>query len=186
MDPVEHDVAVAEVSHVPQIVSSLMAGNLADVPRSHLMLSGQGVRDVTRIAASDETMWTQIITANRAAIQTQLARLSSTLADVEAHLDSPVAVAEFLRHGIAGTRGLPGKHGRSALEWAHVVVEIPDSPGALAKLFAQVEAVGVNVEDLEIEHDRDREVGYINVAVSPDQAGELAQAMTDAGWTLKP
>ncbi len=185
MDPAEHDVAVAEVSHVPQIVSSLMAGNLVGVEASHLRLAGQGVRDVTRIAASDETMWTQIITANQAAIRDRLAKLAAALTAVEESLDSPQAVSAFLEEGAAGVRALPGKHGRTAADYAHVVIEIPDSPGALARLFAEVDAAGVNVEDLTIEHDSQREVGYIAIAVLPDQAEALARSMTEAGWTLK-
>lgn len=186
MDPAEHDLAVAEVSHVPQIVSSLMAGNLTDVVPAHLRLAGQGVRDVTRIAASDETMWTQIVMANQAAIRAELAKLSAVLTQIEDHLDSPELVAEFFRHGAEGTRRLPGKHGRTADQFVYVVVEIPDSPGALARLFADVNAAGVNVEDLGIEHDRTREVGYIAIAVEPDKAESLTQAMTTAGWSLKP
>jgi prephenate dehydrogenase len=67
-----------------------------------------------------------------------------------------------------------------------VVVEIPDSPGALARLFSDVEEAGINVEDLSIEHDSEREVGYMSIAVQPDTADWLAQAMTASGWTLKP
>ena len=185
MDACEHDVAVAEVSHVPQIMSSLMAGNLVDVPVSHLRLAGQGVRDVTRIAASDENMWTQIITSNREVIGAQLEKVATALDAVRAHLDSSPSVFQFMRHGVEGVRGLPGKHGRSQQDYVHLIVEIPDSPGALARLFADVDAAGVNVEDLEIEHDRTREVGYISIAIQPEKADELASAMTGAGWTLK-
>jgi len=185
MDAGEHDLAVAEVSHVPQIISSLMAGNLVDVPASHLRLAGQGVRDVTRIAASDENMWTQIITSNREVIGTQLEKVAEALDDVRSHLDSPQVVFDFMRHGVEGTRVLPGKHGRTQQDYVHLIVEIPDSPGALARLFADVDAAGVNVEDLGIEHDRTREVGYISIAIQPEKADSLAQAMTEAGWTLK-
>ena len=185
MVPTEHDLAVAEVSHVPQIMSSLMAGNLVDVLPSHLRLAGQGVRDVTRIAASDESMWTQIITANRDVIGVQLEKVATALDDVRSHLDSPQVVYQFMRHGVEGTRVLPGKHGRTQQDYVHLIVEIPDSPGALARLFADVDAAGVNVEDLGIEHDRTREVGYISIAIQPEKADALAQAMTGAGWTLK-
>jgi len=185
MDSLEHDQAVAEVSHVPQILSSLMAGNLRGVLPSHLRLAGQGVRDVTRIAASDVAMWTQIITANHEAISAQLAILNEAWDRVRTHLDSPDAVAAFLASGNDGARALPGKHGRTPHDYQFVVVEIPDSPGALARLFADIDAVGVNVEDLRIEHDRAREVGYMSIAVDPERVDGLEQAIRDAGWTLR-
>jgi len=185
MTPAEHDVAVAEVSHVPQVISSLMAGNLRGVPASHLRLAGQGVRDVTRLAGSEPVMWSQIITANRAAISDRLGRIVDALRVLIAELDSPAAVTAFLESGGAGARALPGKHGRLPSDYAHVVVEIPDSPGALGRLFSDVEVVGVNVEDLSIEHDQQRAVGYISIAVEPAKAASLADAIVGRGWTVR-
>ena len=42
-------------------------------------------------------------------------------------------LAAVLERGLAGTRALPGKHGLAVVSYAHVVVEIPDAPGALAR-----------------------------------------------------
>ena len=50
-----------------------------------------------------------------------------------------------LERGVTGTRRIPGKHGTAPVHYAQVVVAIPDAPGALARLFADVEAAGVNV-----------------------------------------
>ena len=41
-------------------------GTVADADPSHLALSGQGVRDVTRIAAGDPALWRQILICQRA------------------------------------------------------------------------------------------------------------------------
>lgn len=185
MAPDEHDVAVAEVSHVPQIVSSLMAGNLIKVRPEHLRLAGSGVRDVTRIAGSEPRMWTQIITANRDAIGSELRRMARSLDTLVDHLESSEQVEAFMARGVSGAKALPGKHGRRAEDYAHVIVEIPDSPGALARLFADVGEAGVNVEDLGIEHDETREVGYMSIAVESRRAAELEQVMVSKGWVLK-
>jgi prephenate dehydrogenase len=64
----DHDLAVARVSHLPHLMSALAAGSLVDAPSAHLELSGQGVRDVTRIAGGDPGLWTQIVTPNSKAL----------------------------------------------------------------------------------------------------------------------
>lgn len=181
----EHDEAVAQVSHLPQLMSSLTAGRLVDVPAEHLRLAGQGIRDVTRIAGSDPDLWQQIVAANATAVRTELLAVQDALAGLVAVLDDPVAVREFIARGRQGTRALPGKHGHRALDFAYVVVEIPDAPGALARLFADIDAAGVNVEDLAIEHDEAREVGYLSVSVTPDRAPELTATMTARGWSVR-
>jgi prephenate dehydrogenase len=53
MQAAEHDVAVALVSHVPQVAASLVAAQLSGADEAAVGLSGQGLRDVTRIAAGD-------------------------------------------------------------------------------------------------------------------------------------
>lgn len=185
LDVQEHDEAVAQVSHLPQLLSSLAAGRLVDVPRDHLRLAGQGLRDVTRIAASDPALWRQIVAANAVAVRTELTAVHASLGELLVMLDDPDAVEAFVTKGREGTRALPGKHGHLATDYAHVVVEIPDAPGALARLFADVDAAGVNVEDVVIEHDEAREVGFLSIAVTPDRADALERAMVSAGWTLR-
>lgn len=64
MGAAEHDAAVAAVSHAPQLVSSLLAARLEDLPESALALAGQGLRDTTRIAASDPRLWAAIVVGN--------------------------------------------------------------------------------------------------------------------------
>ena len=44
-----------------------------------------------------------------------------------------------------------------------------DEPGALARLFGDVSAAGVNVEDISIEHDPPG-LGYLALSVAPEQA----------------
>ena len=66
LSPDEHDIAVARVSHLPHLLSVLTAAQLVDAPTGHLTLSGQGLRDVTRVAAGDPALWGEILAANAA------------------------------------------------------------------------------------------------------------------------
>lgn len=185
LDADEHDRAVAELSHMPQLMSSLTAARLRDVPAPDLRLAGQGVRDVTRIAGSDPGLWRQIITANAKEIGTQLKAVRADLDALIDHLDDPEEVADLVERGRQGVTALPGKHGRKPADMSAVVVEIPDTPGALARLFTDIQSQGINIEDLSIEHGLSREVGYLSVAVDADRAPQLRAAMSKAGWDLR-
>lgn len=185
MGAAHHDEAVAQVSHVPHLLSALMAGVLTLAPAEHLRLAGQGLRDVTRIAGSDPSLWGQIIGANREAVRKELLELQDEMGRLVRALDDPAAMTAFLARGREGTQALPGKHGLAPVDYAKVVVEIPDEPGSLARLFRDIEDAGVNIEDLSIDHDLDRELGYLSVQVSPQRATDLRAAMVAAGWTLR-
>ncbi|MDX6324616.1 MAG: prephenate dehydrogenase [Nocardioidaceae bacterium] len=183
--PEEHDEAVARTSHVPHVMAVLAAGALASAPHEHLALSGQGVRDVTRIAAGDPRLWEQILTANTGAVSTLLRQLRSDLDALLGALEtgSRPALAEILSRGVAGTAAIPGKHGAPAGEETAVYVAVPDHPGELARLFADVGEIGVNIEDVRIDHDPGRPVGLVELTVAADRAAHLSEALASREWT---
>ena len=72
MSAVEHDALLAAVSHVPHLMSALIARLLPTAAKS---LVGSGWRDITRVAAGDPTLWAAICQENREAILGELDRL---------------------------------------------------------------------------------------------------------------
>lgn len=186
MTPEEHDVAVARVSHLPHLVAALTAAQLAAAPPEHLALSGQGVRDVTRIAAGDPRLWRQILAANAGAVTSLLTSLRDDLDKVVKSLadgDSE-GIEKVLAAGVAGTSVIPGKHGGPAVDLAIVTVAIPDEPGALARLFGDVGTAKVNIEDLRIDHDPARAFGLVELDVAADSADDLLRALDARGWAV--
>ena len=184
LPPAEHDRAVARTSHLPHLLSSLVAGRLADAPEGHLALSGQGVRDVTRVAAGDPQLYGQIVAANAEAVL-------GLLAEVRSQLDALIdAVADGDRHrletllsqGVAGTRAIPGKHGGPARPMRSVFVSVPDHPGELARLFAAAGIAEVNIEDVRIDHDPGRPVGLVELVVDETLADQLLGSLESQGW----
>jgi prephenate dehydrogenase len=189
MTPEEHDDGVALVSHVPQVVASLMASRLAAAPDSSLGLAGQGVRDVTRIAASDPALWVQILGANASPVVAVLRALRVDLDGVIDALAAPEApgarraVAEAIGAGNGGVSRLPGKHGSTA-QFSSVIVLVDDTPGQLGRLLTEIGEIGVNLEDLRLEHSPGAPVGLAEVAIVPDQEQRLVAELERRGWTV--
>ncbi len=118
----------------------------------------------TRIAGSDPDLWEQILGANSAAVLSELHQVRDELAVMIQALEAAPGSQSLraqLERGVAGMQKIPGKHGARPVTYSQVVVEIPDQPGALGRLFSDVGAAGVNVEDISIEHDQVRQVGYL-------------------------
>jgi prephenate dehydrogenase len=185
MDADQHDLAVARVSHLPHIVAAVTAGLLQGAPEEHLVLSGQGLRDVTRIAGSDPALWRQIVCANAAALAPLVAEVRDRLDDFVTSLQSAEvgAVEKAPAAGVVGAASVPGKHGGPSLDLTQVTVAIPDRPGALAELFGHVGEAGVNIEDLRIDHDPGRAYGHVELDVSAEHADRLVDALTERDWT---
>jgi prephenate dehydrogenase len=189
MDPESHDQAVAYVSHAPQLVSTLMASRLRDAPDAALGLAGAGVRDVTRVAASDPGLWVQIIGANAGRVRPvleglrdELTVLIDALADPTA-AGAPRTVAETMASGNAGVSRLPGKHGTTT-RFSQVVVLVDDKPGELARLFDLIGSIGINLEDLRLEHSPGAQIGIAEVSVVPEQEQRLLDELERRGWRI--
>jgi prephenate dehydrogenase len=193
MSPTEHDAAVAVVSHVPQVAASLVASRLRSIPESAAGLSGQGIRDVTRIAASDPQLWTQILAGNAPAVRRVLGDLRDELTEVIGaleHLEQGNGVgarevlARVVAHGNTGHDRIPGKHGAAPTTYAVVTALVPDQPGELARLLHDVGDAGVNLEDLHLEHGLGQPFGLAEISVLPAVAERLAEELQARGWQL--
>ncbi len=189
MTPEEHDRAVALVSHVPQLVASLLAGRFVDAPDGSLRLAGQGVRDTTRIAASGPELWVQILGANAAPVVDVLEALADDLSAVAAALRSPEepgarrAVAETIRRGNDGVERLPGKHGQNR-RFEQLVVMVDDTPGQLGRLFGELGELDVNVEDLRLEHSPGAQFGLADISVDPAVLRHAVDGLEARGWKI--
>ena len=189
MTPDEHDRAVALVSHVPQLVASLLAGRFVDAPDGSLRLAGQGVRDTTRIAASAPELWVQILGANAAPVVDVLDSLAGDLTAVADALRAPEspgarrAVAETIRRGNDGVERLPGKHGQNR-RFEQLVVMVDDTPGQLGRLFGELGELDVNVEDLRLEHSPGAQFGLADISVDPAVLRHAVDGLEARGWKI--
>jgi len=189
MSPEEHDRGVALISHVPQVVSTIMARRLTDAPGSALNLAGQGLRDVTRVAASDPDLWVQILGANAEPVRDILLAYRDDLDRFIDALADPAApgarrkVAEELAGGNAGVARLPGKHGQDR-RYASFIVMIDDRPGQIARLLHEIGELNVNMEDLRLEHSPGAQIGLAEISVLPEAVGRLTEELAARGWRI--
>lgn len=194
MDPATHDRAVALVSHAPQVVASLVAARLVGADTVAAGLAGQGIRDVTRIAASDPGLWSEILAGNATAVADVLDAVVGDLNTVVAALrtiaadpQAPAALGKViaaLRAGNVGRAQLPGKHGQPAQPVVAVPVLVPDTPGELARLLADVGAANINLEDMRIDHSPGQPAGLVELAVRPAIAEVLVAELRSRGWAV--
>jgi prephenate dehydrogenase len=95
VSPEEHDLLLAEVSHLPHAVAAAL---VAIQKQAGLKLCGKGFLDATRIAGGDGSLWRDIFIDNRDNLIAAIARLKDELGQVEGMLKNNDAggLAEWL------------------------------------------------------------------------------------------
>lgn len=189
-----HDDTVALTSHVPHLVASLMAARLAAGPAGAGRFAGRGARDVTRIAAGDPALWSDIVEANASAIAPVLrdlqADLSQLLEAVEALSARGAAgrstLLDLLERGVAGVsqtwRADGADHRAGAAP--EVIVRIDGQPGELGRLLAGAVALGVDADQVRAELAND---GGLVVRIGGGRSAErVVTGLRSAGWEITP
>jgi prephenate dehydrogenase len=93
MGPDLHDRIYAFVSHLPHLLAYALVNTVAGQDGSYFEFSGQGFKDVTRIASSSPELWRDICLLNRE-------NLLETISLFQKNLD---ALNRYLRAGDAGS-----------------------------------------------------------------------------------
>ncbi|HSD48420.1 MAG TPA: prephenate dehydrogenase dimerization domain-containing protein, partial [Actinomycetota bacterium] len=160
----------------------LAAVEEADEPEILLLAAG-GFRDLTRLAASHPALWSEILVANRAEVGAaiglfvqRLEQLQDDLAKADA-----TAVERTFEAAKAARLGLAAKPTvRSGVAvWQ---VEIPDEPGALARITAVLAEGRVNIEDLQIVHSPEGGRGTVHLTVAAANADSAAHVLVAGGY----
>jgi prephenate dehydrogenase len=178
-----HDRLVAMVSHLPQVASTALMGLAAAEEAGEpeiLLLAAGGFRDLTRLAASNPHLWSDILLANRDAIVRALdlyvTRLGA-LRDLVAVEDAPAVEAAFAESKRARLSLAAKPQVKAGV--AVIQVPVPDRPGAIAEVTSTMSGAGVNIEDLQIVHSPEGGRGTVHLTVAADAAEDAERALRE-------
>ncbi|MGY1805422.1 threonine ammonia-lyase [Blastococcus sp. SYSU D00922] len=181
---------------VPLPAMATMADGIAVASPGDLTLAHvQGLVDEVRTVSEEDLSRALLFCLERAKLVVEpagVAAVAAILADPEAFAPpvvavvsggniDPVLLLKVVQHGMA-----------AAGRYLSLRLTVPDRPGSLAGVLAELAAVGANV--LEVEHERTGtglHVGEVEIFVvletrGPDHAGEVSAALTRAGYAVAP
>ncbi|TQN37532.1 threonine dehydratase [Blastococcus colisei] len=179
---------------VPLPVMATMADGIAVAAPGDLTLAHvQGLVDEVRTVSEEDLSRALLFCLERAKLVVEpagVAAVAAVLADPEAFAPPAVAVVsggnidpvlllKVVQHGMA-----------AAGRYLSLRLRVPDRPGSLAGVLAELAAVGANV--LEVEHERTAtrlDIGEVEVFVvletrGPDHADDVVAALLQAGYAV--
>jgi prephenate dehydrogenase len=186
MLPERHDRLVAFVSHLPQVASTALMGLAATEEAGEpeiLLLAAGGFRDLTRLAASNPALWSEILRANAGELAAAIDLFAAGLFALRDEVLAGDGAAIERRFGLAKEARLKlAAKPQVRAGVAVLQVPIPDSPGALARLTAALGKGEVNIEDLQIVHSPEGGRGTVHLTVAATAAGDAAAVLTSGGF----
>ena len=200
--PEHHDRTMAWVSHMPQMLSSTLAGNLPErlLKHNYQHFAGRAFRDMTRIAASGWGMWHDIAVTNRDETTRALCEVRDGLDKTIAAMnglnvvkdgkpasgdfendehsvvaDNSQALADIFKAGNDGRASLfaPGRNNTNS--FYEITVQLKDKPGALLSVMQPLAEEGINIRDIELMKVRENVAGTLLLAFKTQE--EAARAV---------
>lgn len=199
--PEHHDRTMAWVSHMPQMLSSTLAGNLPErlLAHNYQHFAGRAFRDMTRIAASGWGMWHDIAVTNRDETTRALCEVRDGLTktimamkglnvvkdgkpasgnfendEQSVIADNSQALADIFKAGNDGRASLFAP-GRNTASFYEITVQLKDKPGALLSVMQPLAEEGINIRDIELMKVRENVAGTLLLAFKTEE--EAARAV---------
>jgi prephenate dehydrogenase len=180
LDADTHDRLLALTSHVPHALANLLMQSVSRGGDEALGYAGASLREMTRVAGANPTVWADIFVENGDLIADALAAHGDALADVERALrERDRAFFERWITEAAETRSrmLEYAYRTEARMLNRIRVRVPDKPGVLARITQTLGAAGVNIEDFELRHVSPEYGGVLVILVSGNDNAELARQL---------
>jgi prephenate dehydrogenase len=179
MTAAEHDAAVARISHLPHVLAAALM-RLAETDPSSLSLAGGGFRDLTRIAASDTSWWTEVLTANSNQVDASIESLQKTLDDWRRIIRDQAGeeLGNELESARVARAGLGEHH-------TQVQVVLLDRPGEIARVGHALETSRVDVRDFQLRHGEFGGGGILTISVKGANKDALIVALADEGFEVR-
>ncbi len=190
LNPKIHDIIVAAVSHLPQLVavSLINSASLKDSDINFFEYAAGGFRDMTRIASSDFNIWESIIKLNSKNI---LQAIDNFIFDLEEIKKSIIKndlkkIAQKFESARKKRDEIP-KHTKGFLTPLYdIFVFVKDEPGVLSKISTALFQAGINIKDIELLKIREGTGGTFRISFDNQQAADKALQIVDKlGFTTK-
>lgn len=167
--PARHDQTTAYISHIPHIIAAELVNlvhNNDDAKGMNKQLAAGGFKDITRIASSNPIIWEHILLSNSGNIVAGLEEYKEDLESViqAIHRKDSSALHEFFSQAQTYRDSIPNNATGVIRMTYEIFVDIPDEPGAIAKVTAAISDADINLKNLGISHNREDEEGVLRLS----------------------
>jgi prephenate dehydrogenase len=188
MDPAAHDHAVATVSHVPHILAVALVNLARQIEGGHpgtLRLAAGGFRDMTRIASSPFSLWSDILSTNSDAIRSVIDDYITLLKEIKPEIGKD-SVQKAFDEAAQTRREMPMSNKGFTGPQSDIIVVTKDQPGMIAEMSGALARNHINIKDIEVLKVRENNAGSIRLSFeSPAIARKAVSILIDHGFTAR-
>ena len=179
LEPKVHDLAVAHVSHLPQLLSTALASSFKKESLEYLDFAGPGFRDMSRLAESSYEMWEPIFKTNYISLKSAISQFSSEWEKLKDKLEQDQDIRQFFNDGNE-TRSRVHNPSPEISGLFQILIKVADQPGMINAIIAPLTESNLDIRDIELMKNREGAGGTLRLAFDHlDKAKQAIKLLND-------
>jgi prephenate dehydrogenase len=152
VDPEKHDLLVAALSHLPHLMAAALLKVASDISPEALSFAGPSFRDLTRVGASNPSLWSDILAENAPALGEALGAFAGAMAQLGSEVSNRESMERRFREAREAYDALGGILVEKSGENVDLAVPVENRPGVFAEVTTLMGSNDINILDLYVRH----------------------------------
>jgi prephenate dehydrogenase len=184
VDPEKHDLLVAALSHLPHLMAVALLKVASDISPEALTFAGPSFRDLTRVGASNPTLWSDILAENAPALGEALGAFAGAMAQFGSEISNRKSIEDRFRSAREAYDALGGILVEKSGENVEIAIPVENRPGILAQVTTLMGSNDINILDLYMRHSNTERAALV-LTLDADAAPVAQDLLRGAGFAVE-
>jgi prephenate dehydrogenase len=181
VDPEKHDLLMAALSHLPHLMAAALLKVASDISPEALSFAGPSFRDLTRVGASNPSLWSDILAENAPALGEALGAFAGAMAQLGSEIKDREAIERRFLQAREAYDALGGILVESTGKNVEIAVPVENRPGVFAEVTTLMGSNNINILDLYVRHSNTERAALV-LTLDADAAPLARELLREAGF----
>jgi prephenate dehydrogenase len=181
VDPEKHDLLMAALSHLPHLMAAALLKVASDISPEALSFAGPSFRDLTRVGASNPSLWSDILAGNAPALGEALGAFAGAMAQLGSEIQDREAIKRRFLDAREAYDALGGILVESTGKNVEIAVPVENRPGVFAEVTTLMGSNNINILDLYVRHSNTERAALV-LTLDADAAPLARKVLREAGF----
>jgi prephenate dehydrogenase len=181
VDPEKHDLLMAALSHLPHLMAAALLKVASDISPEALSFAGPSFRDLTRVGASNPSLWSDILAENAPALGEALGAFAGAMAQLGSEISNREAMEQRFLQAREAYDALGGILVESTGKNVEIAVPVENRPGVFAEVTTLMGSNNINILDLYVRHSNTERAALV-LTLDAEAARTARELLREAGF----
>lgn len=180
----QHDLLMATLSHLPHLMAVALLKVASDISPEALSFAGPSFRDLTRVGASNPSLWADILAENAPALGEALGAFAGAMAHIGSEIGNKESIEQRFREAREAYDALGGILIERSGENVDLSIPVENRPGVFAEVTTLMGKNNINILDLYVRHSNTERAALV-LTLDSKEVHVARKLLQEAGFSAE-